>query len=251
MLLKYIIQASTPKLPKSIQDKITEKGQHEQDQKRNKSMRQKKDRRSHSFRERAFTSPDAKSMGSVTSESPMKATPQSVMRSLRKDSKSHHGFMTIPSEDFSDCSTANSNNINKGSNEKRYLFQSIDKKADETASMATSNNSKTTTDSDSQDILVPTPFHLGRSLDAEALAKESPSILQKRALNNRFHTASSSLLGTFGDDDSLTTSEATVPSRLPRPARMSDDASALAAARLVRIGTRRFPSTPDGSLHEA
>ena len=158
MLLKYIIQASTPKLPKSIQDKITEKGQHEQDQKRNKSMRQKKDRRSHSFRERAFTSPDAKSMGSVTSESPMKAAPQSVMRSLRKDSKGPHGIMTILSEDFSNCSTANSNSINKGSNEKRTLFQSIDKKTftnqDETASMATSNSSKTTTYSDSQDILV-------------------------------------------------------------------------------------------------
>ena len=255
LLIKYIIQASTPKLPKSVRDKM-EKEQYVQDRKRNSSMRQKKDRRSHSFRERAFTSPDAKSdaksMGSVTSESPMKAAPESIMRSVKKHSKGPHGLMTIPSEDFSDCSPANSN---KGSNEKRALLQSIDKKTfmnqNDSASMATSNNSKTTTDSDSQDILVPTPFHLGRSLDAEALAKESPSILQKRALNNRFHTASSSLLGTFGDDDSLTTSEATVPSRLPRPARMSDDASALAAARLVRIGTRRFPSTPDGSLHEA
>ena len=210
MLLKYIIQASTPKLPKSIQDKITEKGQHEQDQKRNKSMRQKKDRRSHSFRERAFTSPDAKSMGSVTSESPMKAAPESIMRSVKKHSKGPHGLMTIPSEDFSDCSPANSN---KGSNEKRALLQSIDKKTfmnqNDSASMATSNNSKTTTDSDSQDILVPTPFHLGRSLDAEAVVKDSPSILQKTALNNRFCTVSSSLLR------SPATSEATLPSVLP------------------------------------
>ena len=251
------------------------KDQYELERKRNSSMRQKKDRRSfrqQSVRGTDFISPSDKSNDSVASKILATTSPASVVYRRASGSKGPHGLMTIPSEDLSECSASNKNicgNASTGSTAKnaRAPLQTIDKNVFVSQNAKATSNTRTSTDSDTQDILIPTPFHLGSSMDAEA-NQDTSMLLPKRILNSRFSNVASSR-SSFGttDDDSHTTTAtvATVVSKLPKPpvsakpttvvpSAVEDDAIALAAAR--RAGakftqSRRFPSTPEGDLHEA
>jgi hypothetical protein len=184
--------------------------------------------------------------------------------------------MTIPSEDLSECSTSNHNTGNAASSvstltSSRVPLQTIDKNVFVSQNAKATSNSRTSTDSDSQEIRIPTPFHLGSSLEAEA-DQDTSLFRPQRILNSRFNNVASSRsslrssLGTVDDDShTTTTSVATIVSKLPRPSVRAtpppvappapdDDANALAKARQAsaRFTTaRRFPSTPEGDLHEA
>ena len=274
LLIKYIIQASTPKLPKSVRDKMA-KDQYDQERKRNSSMRQKKDRRSFrkpSDRVADFVSPSDRSSDSVASKSLATASPASVLNHRTSGSKGPHGLMTIPSEDLSECSASNNKpGITTSSvgtlQSTRIPLQTINKNVFVSQNAKATSNSRTSTDSDSQDIRIPTPFHLGSSLEAEAI-QDTSMLRPQRILNSRFSNAASSRssLGTVDDDShTTTTTVATIVSKLPRPpvratatpvapSAADDDANALAKARQAsaRFTTaRRFPSTPEGDLHEA
>lgn len=259
LLIKYVMQASTHKLPKSVRDKIA-KEQYDQERQRTSSMRQKKDRRS--SRAPDFISPGINSMDSVDSVSPIKAAPESVIRRFTGGSNGRHGLMTIPSEDISECSSKCTDSTSTETTKVREPLQTIENQASTTQRhQGSTSNSRATADSLSQAVRMPTPFHLGGSLEAEA--EVDTSILQPRnIMSTRFSSAPStrSSMGTTDDESQTTSSVATVPSKFVRPPlRLStgsnDDASRLASARLASArlvpSSRRFPSTPQGDLHEA
>lgn len=258
LLIKYVMQASTHKLPKSVRDKIA-KEQYDQERQRTSSMRQKKDRRS--SRAPDFISPGINSMESVDSVSPIKAAPESLIRRFTGGSSGRQGLMTIPSEDISECSSKCTDSTSTETTKVREPLQTIENQASTThRHQGSTSNSRATADSLSQAVRMPTPFHLGVSLDAEA--EVDTSLLQPRnIMSTRVSSVPStrSSMGTTDDESQATSSVATVPSKFVRPPRMStgsnNDAFNLASARLAsaRLAptSRRFPSTPQGDLHEA
>lgn len=259
LLIKYVMQASTHKLPKSVRDKLA-KEQYDQERKRTSSMRQKKDRRS--SRAPDFISPGINSMASVDSISPINAAPESVVRRFTGSSNGRQGLMTIPSEDISECSSKCSESTGTETTRVRPPLHAVEKQTNSTHRQhVTTTDSNATSNSPSQNFRMPTPYHLGGSLDAEA--EVDTSLLQpQNIMSTRFSSAPSnrSSMGTADDESQTTSSVATIPSKFVRhPLRLSsgsnDDAAKLASARLAsaRLAptSRRFHSTQHGELHEA
>ena len=288
LLIKYIMQASTHKLPKSVRDMMA-KEQYEQEQKRNWSLRHKKDRRS--SRARDLVSPGVNSLGSVDSESRKQtASCTDATGRLESGSNGRLGLMTIPSEDISECSSKGIDSRNAESMKGRLPLQGIENQdSGMHQSERVSNDSRGNGNMRSHVMNMPTPNNLASSLDEEKGSVFSPQQQDQNLLNNRVSWVSStrsSSMGTTDNESQNASSVATVPSQLRRyPARLSDESQHTTGSSVATVPSKlasmlpheksssnedaidsaytwmksyrlpprscRMPYTPTGELHEA
>jgi hypothetical protein len=235
LLIKYVIQTSTPKLPKSVRDEM-KKEQYALERKRNSSMRAKKDRRSKSGR--LFFSPTAFDGETPTSEAGTSIAdkrPESVMRNLAGSNRPH-GLMTIPSEDVSDGTPSTSQSKLTEAGSIRRDRDSRSKEAFQPTKneiVRSKDSSKVTSSTDSHELRVPTPCHLGMPLEAEAAEVDRPARVASanRILHDQFSTVDATLLpntGSQGIEIGIRTSVGSSVTGLSD----DDPAGALAAARI-------------------
>jgi Calcium-activated chloride channel len=213
LLIKYVMQTSASKLPKSVRDKIT-KEQYEQERKRHSSMRQKKDRQS--FRHDAsFQSSAEKSIASPPAKHCKNTEKKGEKGILAGGSRTKSALMTIPSEELSELSPSHSNiqdpKIGLG-NEKAHKKMPITPTAKVSESKSTLKNYV-----DIKGAPIPSPMYLGSSLDAEA-AQDTSILHPTRIFDPSSHPIGNerSSLDTLEDESYTASSVSTFPSEFPR-----------------------------------
>mmetsp|Transcript_30511 Transcript_30511/g.45152 ORF Transcript_30511/g.45152 Transcript_30511/m.45152 type:complete len:1792 (+) Transcript_30511:81-5456(+) len=214
LLIKYVIQATTPKLPKDVNEAMR-KEEYEKKIQRQSSIRAKKDRRSQSSRD--LLSPSSQPARKFSSQHSQRfsVVKNNSTRRCLESSKGTRRLKTILSDDTSE-GTALTPKVTAPINTKDLEKKALGPNSTvQNKSFVNENSCPTESHYDYQENEdeIPTPRHLGSAMKAEAASKTSPH----QVCNPHSH---------------------------------NEDATALANARLGIHGSRRNQQLKQNTFHE-